>query len=606
MSAHAHQKVIDALERLDLTGRGGLHRCPAHEDSTPSLKVTDKADRVLIYDHAGCDTIDVLEALGLEWGDLFDDPAAGKGWQTSTLKKVGARANGDGRVELGAVAYLPGGSPKTLAVVGSTRGLWPDPSAVEGTILFVVEGEPDAVTAAQLGIPAVAIPGAGKFDPGWPARIAEGRERVVFIPDADGPGRKAAAKWAAAIAEHCADVRVLDLEPDRDDGRDLSDYAADAVTDADRADLRRCIVGAAESVKPIVTRVPEPLAPGTPANGAPEPNPRVPEPLAPPTRRGFGTLRRCDVAGMLATEPEPVDYLVEGVVARGYLSLLVGREKTGKSLLALATSARCAEGGGSVAGIQCAAARVLYVDCENGSREIHRRVRLLGLTTAHGLVVYEGAGFNLASGLDELDAVLTDVRPDLVWLDSWRSMWVGDENSAQEASAALDPLRELIRRHNVGAGLLHHANKLGQYRGSTAVGASVENIVELSRAEDDEDRRRRRLRNSACRFEQEAGDRWVRLEADRSRGLLLIDEAEAFVPSQGGRPRDERDCAADELLAALSGKFTAWPDWARAAGLDPKHGTARRARDELADRRLVIGAQGLWRKPGTNGEEVAR
>jgi hypothetical protein len=82
---------------------------------------------------------------------------------------------------------------------------------------------------------------------------------------------------------------------------------------------------------------------------------------------------------------------------------------------------------------------VLYVDCENGNREIHRRVRALGIATADKLEICEGVGFNLGSGLDKLDRVLTDTKPDLVWFDSWRSMWSGDENSAQEASAILDP-----------------------------------------------------------------------------------------------------------------------------------------------------------------------
>lgn len=313
-------------------------------------------------------------------------------------------------------------------------------------------------------------------------------------------------------------------------------------------------------------------------------------------RRGFATLRRCDVGAMLATEPEPIDWLAAGVVARGYLSLLVGREKTGKSLMALAISARCAGGGGTLAGIDCAPARVLYVDCENGSREIHRRVRALGLTNPDGLVVYEGVGFNVGAGLDELDSVLSDTQPDLVWLDSWRSMWGGDENSAQESSAVLDPLRELIRRHNVAAGLLHHANKLGTYRGSTAVGASVESIIEFTRAEEDDDRRRRRLRNVACRFEQEADDRWVRIEADRSRGLLLIDEAEPYVPSQGGRPRDQRDDVSNGLLAALNGKPTTWATWARTADVDPKDRTARRARDQLAQQGMVEQVAGGWIK----------
>ena len=72
--------------------------------------------------------------------------------------------------------------------------------------------------------------------------------------------------------------------------------------------------------------------------------------------------------------------------------------------------------------------------------------------------------------------------------------------------------------------------KAGGYRGSTAIGASVENVLELSRDEEDPDRRRRRLRNPDCRYDEEAEDRWLRLEADRSRGLLLIEEAEPFAP----------------------------------------------------------------------------
>jgi hypothetical protein len=127
-------------------------------------------------------------------------------------------------------------------------------------------------------------------------------------------------------------------------------------------------------VQGVPEGVPTPLSSGTPTNGATEPNLDailgVPKPLAPYGTRGFGTLHRCDIGEMLATEPEPIDWLATGVAARGYLTLLVGREKTGKSLMALAISARCAEGGGTVAGIECAPARVLYVDSENGAREI--------------------------------------------------------------------------------------------------------------------------------------------------------------------------------------------------------------------------------------------
>jgi hypothetical protein len=174
-------------------------------------------------------------------------------------------------------------------------------------------------------------------------------------------------------------------------------------------------------------------------------------------------------------------------------------------------------------------------------------------------------------------------------LDSWRSLWGGDENDSGEVARVLDPLRNMIRRYHVGAILIHHMRKGGGYRGSSAIGASVENVIELSRHDEDPDRRRRRLRNPACRFEQEADDRWLRIEADRDRGLLLVDEADSFHPSAGAR-----EDAGGALLAVLR-EPTAWAAWARDAGLDPKHGTARRARDRLRDQGAIEqGTDGLW------------
>ena len=112
-------------------------------------------------------------------------------------------------------------------------------------------------------------------------------------------------------------------------------------------------------------------------------------------------LRLLDTRRMLATEPEPIDSLIDGVVARGTLGLLGGREKEGKSLLALGLSACMAVGGGTVAGIACQPGRVLVVDAENGEREAHRRVRALGLgeAQADSFHVAEARGFDLRNHL---------------------------------------------------------------------------------------------------------------------------------------------------------------------------------------------------------------
>ena len=554
------------------------------------FSITDKDDRALIHCHAGCDPLAVLEALGLDWSDVFDEPATGKGWTSDTLRRAGATANGNGRITLGTVDYLPAaanGERKALAAAGAKRDLWPDPADVPGDIVYVVKGEPDRVSAVQLGLPAVAVPGAGKWAREWAQRLAAGRDRVVVLADSDEPGRRAAQKWAAAIAEHVDDVRVLDLDPRRDDGYDLGDYAAEAQGREEVTQAAALLTRAAETA-PVFGEGANRGTPGGWHRGTPSEfgsragDSGVPTPGTSGTPTG--TLRKCDVAAMLTSEPEPVDWLIGGVVARGTLTLLAGREKEGKSLLAMACAARGASGGGTLAGIRVEPLRVLIIDAENGDRELHRRMRSLGLRAndAARIEVYEASGHDLRRNLHEVEAVLADSKPDLLVLDSWRSLWAGDENDSGEVAKVLDPLRNLIRRHNAGAVLIHHMRKGGGYRGSSAIGACVEMVVELSRHEEDPDRRRRRLHNSACRYEQEADDRWLRIEADRERGLLLVDETEAFHPSAGAR-----DDAAEELLAALDGQPTSWADWARNTGLDPKNGTARRARDWLLERGRV-------------------
>ena len=47
-------------------------KCPAHPDRTASLSIREGDDgRVLIHCFAGCETQDVLAALGVDWDALF-------------------------------------------------------------------------------------------------------------------------------------------------------------------------------------------------------------------------------------------------------------------------------------------------------------------------------------------------------------------------------------------------------------------------------------------------------------------------------------------------------------------------------------------------------
>ena len=68
------EPVAGLVDRLQAKrcGKGWIAKCPAHHDHTPSLTIDQGADgRALIKCHAGCDTNDVLAALGMTQRDLF-------------------------------------------------------------------------------------------------------------------------------------------------------------------------------------------------------------------------------------------------------------------------------------------------------------------------------------------------------------------------------------------------------------------------------------------------------------------------------------------------------------------------------------------------------
>ena len=85
---------------------------------------------------------------------------------------------------------------------------------------------------------------------------------------------------------------------------------------------------------------------------------------------------------------------------------------------------------------------MLLVDAENGEREIHRRLKAMDLTLRRtNLVIAEARGFDLREDLDLVRRLADKHGVDLVALDSFRSLWRGDERDEAETSAALDPLR---------------------------------------------------------------------------------------------------------------------------------------------------------------------
>jgi hypothetical protein len=94
----AANKVLDRLEGIRPSGEGRwMAKCPAHGDKRASLSIRELPDgRVLMHCFGGCETQTVLQAIGLDFGDLYEKPLAHHlppirgGWSARELLELNA------------------------------------------------------------------------------------------------------------------------------------------------------------------------------------------------------------------------------------------------------------------------------------------------------------------------------------------------------------------------------------------------------------------------------------------------------------------------------------------------------------------------------------
>ncbi|MNZ32906.1 hypothetical protein D3C78_502440 [compost metagenome] len=81
--------LLSRLEGVKQHGSRYVARCPAHDDKSPSLSLSRGEDgRALVHCYAGCETRDVLAAVGLELRELFPDNLNGEQRQQYRREKL--------------------------------------------------------------------------------------------------------------------------------------------------------------------------------------------------------------------------------------------------------------------------------------------------------------------------------------------------------------------------------------------------------------------------------------------------------------------------------------------------------------------------------------
>src|SRR5258705_401497 len=81
----AGTRFLDRLQRVRQTGPcRWVASCPAHQDRSPSLSIRELEDgRLLLHCFGGCETGDLLAAIGLTMSDLFPDGLSEHSYPTS-------------------------------------------------------------------------------------------------------------------------------------------------------------------------------------------------------------------------------------------------------------------------------------------------------------------------------------------------------------------------------------------------------------------------------------------------------------------------------------------------------------------------------------------
>ena len=174
--------------------------------------------------------------------------------------------------------------------------------------VYLPEGEKDVDWLAKLGLVATTNPqGAGKWRNEYTATL-KGRH-VAILPDNDQAGRKHAEKVAGALYGEATSVKVVEL-PSLPEGGDVSDW-----------------LDAGNSVDELLRIVDE-----TPEWEPPSSSSDTPE--------GFG-----DVGTLLSdVVEESVEWLWEGRIPLGKLTVIDGDPGTGKSALTTDLAARVSTG----------------------------------------------------------------------------------------------------------------------------------------------------------------------------------------------------------------------------------------------------------------------
>jgi hypothetical protein len=216
-------------------------------------------------------------------------------------------------------------------------------------------------------------------------------------------------------------------------------------------------------------------------------------PLAEYRQKQAGRPDWIDSEMLLAKVFPPLNWVVQDLIPEG-LTVLAGRQKTGKSRLALAIATSVATGGVAFGEVEVQQGDVLYLDLENGEARVQRRMVEMYLNSERpnlARLSWSNKAVRIDNGLmDVLEHWRLSVpHPRLIVIDVLQRVkpaGIGTRTAYENDYAAWGPLQAWATEHGIAVLGLHHTRKafaedpLETLSGSNGLGACADTTIVLT------------------------------------------------------------------------------------------------------------------------------
>lgn len=399
-------QIARACQKARKTSWGWQARCPTHKDKVASLSIGEKNGTVLFKCHAGCSQEALLEhfkRIGI-W------PESGGHKKSWTIRTSGGSVQATKYredTEAGKKCWWEPGGVKPagmLYLAEQTRNGYDYSRPI-----YVCEGEKAADAARRLGLQAVGTVGGASSCPSPEVLSCLDGFPVVLWPDYDEPGQKHMHEIAQAMGRRVSIINTKAL------------WNGQAPAGQDAADL-----------------------PALPNEGL-------------PLKRLQETGRRLISMKASEVEAKEVDWLVDGYIPRGMVTILAGDPGTGKSFLALDWCASASRSGmNSTYMVFEDAPEYTMVPRLDELNADKRRVEFIaGMQDGEMETAFNSDHLDLVDGaLEESGAALLVIDP----IQAFTASGV-DIYRDNEVRAIMTPLAKLAAKHNCAVLIVMHLRK---------------------------------------------------------------------------------------------------------------------------------------------------